>query len=100
MRTFGETLRDLREGKGLLLREVGKALALDIALLSKFERNERKPSKEQVLIFAKYYNSNSEKLLIAWLSEKIAHEVGNDEVALKAVQVAERKIKEYQRRFN
>jgi len=96
MKTFGENLRELRETKGLLLREVGNALALDTALLSKFERNERKPSKDQVLAFAKYYRANPENLLVEWLSDKIADEFGSEEVALKAVHVAERKIKDFQ----
>lgn len=96
MKTIGESLRELRESKGLLLREVGNALALDVALLSKFERNERKPNKDQVLAFAEYYGASPKHLLIAWLSDKIADEIGDEEVALKAVQVAEQKIKDYQ----
>jgi transcriptional regulator with XRE-family HTH domain len=98
MKTFGETLRELREGKGLLLRDVGSALTTDVALLSKFERDERKPTKGQVLAFAKYYNTNSDNLLIAWLSDKITDEVVDEAVALRAVHVAQRKIKFQQRK--
>lgn len=94
MKTLGECLRELRESKGLLLREVGGALSLDTALLSKFERNERKPTKDQVLAFAQYFNANSKNLLVAWLSDKITDEVANEKVALKAVQVAEKKIRD------
>jgi len=98
MKSFGEKLRELRETKGLLLREVGDTLNLDTALVSKFERNERKPTKEQVLAFAKFYNTNAESLLVAWLSEKIAYELVDEKVALKAVQLAEQKIRGYKQK--
>lgn len=93
METFGEILRELRESKKLLLREVASSLNLDTALVSKFERNERKPSKDQVLAFAKFYGANQDDLLVAWLSEKIATEIEGEDLALKAVQQAEAKIK-------
>ena len=48
MKNIGDTLRALRESKGLLLREVGAELSLDPTLLSKIERNDRMPTKEQV----------------------------------------------------
>lgn len=96
--TLGQLLRGMRERKGLLLREVAAALKMDTALLSKIERDERKPSKVQVLSFAKFYNANSDNLLVALLSDKIANELGSDDVALKAVQIAERKIKNQKRK--
>ena len=93
MKTFGEKLRELRESKKLLLREVASSLDLDTALVSKFERNERKPSKEQVRAFAKFYGANQDDLMVTWLSDKIATEIEGEDLALKAVQEAEAKIK-------
>lgn len=92
MNTFGQTLREYRESKGLLLRQVAAALDMDTALLSKFERDERKPSKEQVLSFAKYYKVNSDKLLLAWLSDKIAVEVLHEDLAQEALRAAGEKV--------
>jgi hypothetical protein len=34
-----------------------------------------------------------ESIMVSWLKEKIIHEVGNDEFALKALQAAEEEIK-------
>lgn len=48
METFGEIIKTERESKGLLLRQVASAVDIDQAIISKFERGERKPSKEQV----------------------------------------------------
>ncbi|MBZ0241895.1 MAG: helix-turn-helix domain-containing protein, partial [Bacteroidales bacterium] len=43
--TTGEKLRQIRAQKGLSLREVAALLAIDVAILSKMERGERKISK-------------------------------------------------------
>ncbi|HRA60465.1 MAG TPA: helix-turn-helix transcriptional regulator [Bacteroidia bacterium] len=98
MKSIGEILREQRESKQLLLREVAAAMEMDTALLSKIERNERKPSKEQVLTFAKYYKVNEDDLLVAWLSDKLASEALNEDVALKAMKVAEEKVKYHKRK--
>jgi len=98
MKSIGEILREQRESKQLLLREVAAAMEMDTALLSKIERDERKPSKEQVLAFAKYYKVKEDDLLVAWLSDKLASEALNEDVALKAMQVAEEKVKYHKRK--
>ena len=90
--SLGHILRELRETKGLLLRQVAAALEMDTALLSKFERDERKPKKEQVLTFAKYYNANTDELLLAWLSDKIAGEILNEDFAKEVLKAAEKKV--------
>lgn len=90
--TLGQLLRGQREAKSLLLRQVAAALEMDTALLSKFERNERKPNKEQVLAFAKYYHANADELLLAWLSDKIAGEVKDENLAKEALKAAGEKV--------
>ena len=91
--TFGEIIRKLREDKGLILRQVAAALDVDQAIISKYEKGERKPNREQVLAFSKFFNTKPDDLLIAWLSDKIVYELEDEDVALKALQVAEEKVK-------
>ncbi|MBW6459701.1 MAG: helix-turn-helix domain-containing protein [Bacteroidales bacterium] len=98
MNTLGQTLREYRESKGLLLRQVAAALDMDTALLSKFERDERKPNKAQVLSFAKYYKVNSDVLLLAWLSDKIAVEVLHEDLAQEALIAAGKKVEFFKRK--
>ena len=93
MQTIGQKLRELREKDNLLLRQVAAALEMDTALLSKYERDERKPGKEQVIAFAKYYKVPSDDLLVEWLSDKLASEVKDEDFGLKAMQMAEKKVK-------
>lgn len=92
LKNLGELIRDLRDRNGFLLREVAAKIAIDQALLSKIERGERMPTKEQVLKLAKFYNVNADDFLIAFFSDKLVYELANEEVALKAVQAAEKKI--------
>lgn len=98
MNTLGQILREYRETKSLLLRQVAAALEMDTALLSKFERDERKPNKEQVLAFAKYYNANADELLLAWLSDKIAGEVKDENLAKEVLKAAEQKVELFKKK--
>lgn len=92
MKNIGQTLRELRESKGLLLREVGAALSIDPTLLSKIERNDRMPTKEQVSALSEFYQDKKNEVLIAWLSDKLVYEIQDEDLALAAMKVAEQKI--------
>ncbi len=93
IKTIGQMLRELRDGKNLLLREVGAKLSIDPTILSKIERDERMPTKEQVKALADFYKDQKNEVIIAWLSDKLVHEVENEDLALQAMMVAEEKIK-------
>lgn len=83
----------MRETKGLLLREVGAKLSLDPTILSKIERDERMPTREQVKALSDFYKDQKNEVIIAWLSDKLFNEVQNEDLALQAMQMAEEKIK-------
>jgi len=92
MITFAEIIRIARERNSLFLRQVGAELEIDQAIISKFERGERKPTREQVLKFAKLYNLDKDELLVAWLSDKVIYELQDESLASEALKVAEAKI--------
>ncbi len=93
MKNIGQTLRELRESKGLLLREVGAALSIDQTLLSKIEHNDRMPTKEQVNALSEFYKDKKNDVIIAWLSDKLVYEIQDEDLGLAAMKVAEQKIK-------
>jgi HTH-type transcriptional regulator, competence development regulator len=99
MDSLGDTIRKLREERELPLRTVAAFLDIDQAILSKMERGHRKPNREQVVKLAGYFKVKANDLLVAWLSDKVAYELEDEEVALKALQVAEEKVK-YKKREN
>ncbi|HEV8562254.1 MAG TPA: helix-turn-helix transcriptional regulator [Actinophytocola sp.] len=47
-RALGAALRQAREGKHMLLRELGAAISRDIGVLARWENGERTPKPEQV----------------------------------------------------
>lgn len=93
MDSFGDSIRKLREKRELPLRTVAAYLDIDQAILSKIERGQRKSNREQVVKLAEYYKVEENDLLIGWLSDKLVYEVEDEDVALKALQVAGKKVK-------
>ena len=93
MSTVGLKLRELREKAGFSLRKAAVAIDIDVAILSKMERGERKFSKELVLKLAELYKTDSDKLIIDYLSEKVLYELEDEEFGLEALKVAEKQLK-------
>lgn len=91
METFGDIIKTERESKGLILRQVASALDIDQAIVSKFERGERKPSKEQVEKFAEFYKIDKNRLITSWLSDQIANSIYDEENIEEVLKVAEEK---------
>lgn len=89
---IGDKLRRLREEKELPLRKVAAMLDIDVAILSKMERGERRLTKEIVSKLAKIYGHDADELTVLFLGQKIVDEVGNEDLALKAMQVAEEQV--------
>lgn len=98
MQNLGETLRKLREDAELPLRTVASYLHIDQAILSKIERGLRNATRSQVINLASYYKVNENELLLAWLSDKLAYEVADEQIGIKALQLAEEKVK-YQKQL-
>lgn len=93
MDSLGDIIKKLRDEKEQPLRTVAAYLDIDQAILSKIERGQRKPTREQVVKMATYFKVKENDLLIAWLSDKVVYEIEDEEIALKVLQVAEDKIK-------
>jgi len=92
LKTLGELLRELREQKGLLLRQVAAAIEADTAMISKFEKGERKPTREQLNGLAKVLDANVAELTILYLSERVANDLKDESYAKEALKQAEKKI--------
>jgi len=93
MNQFGEKIKQLREQKNLLQRQVAHRLEIDTPMLSKIERGERRAKKEQVLLFANIFLVSQAELLSLWLADQVYEVVKDERVALKAIHVAEEEIK-------
>ena len=92
-KTLGEKLRELREAKNLPLRKISAILDVDVAILSKMERGERRLTKNIIMQLAEIYHYNSEELLILYLCEKILFEIKGEDLGEKALDVANKRVK-------
>ncbi|MBM2816424.1 MAG: transcriptional regulator [Ignavibacteria bacterium] len=92
MKTVGQIIRETREKKGLLQRHLAAMLDIDTAILSKFERNERKISKELLLKISEILKIDFQELLVQYQSDRIAYEIAYEENASKILKIAEKKV--------
>jgi HTH-type transcriptional regulator, competence development regulator len=93
MKTFGETLKEAREKKNLLLREVAAALKVDPSFLSRIESGAKRPTREQVIDLARILHEDAEKLLVLYLSERVVYELRDEDLAIDAIMAAEKRIR-------
>lgn len=83
--SFGKRIKELRESKGLFLREVGAALELDNAFISKVENEERLLPKKHLERLAEFLDVPINELLILWLSDKIKGLIDDKEIGKQAL---------------
>ncbi len=95
---LGEKLKELRESKGFLQRQVAAKLDVDTAYISKMENNDKPVSKSNLSKLAKLYDVDEQELLTLWLADKVYDVVKDQDVALKAMEVAEEEIKSKRKR--
>ena len=90
---LGELIRKTRENKNLLMRELAAKIEVDIAQIRRFEKEDRKPTREQVKKLAVALDIEYKQLLTLWLSEKVYENVQGEEVATDAIKLALKRIK-------
>jgi len=90
---LGEKLKELREAKGLVQRQVAAELEVDTAYISKMENNEKPVSRQNLNKLALILGISEEELLTLWLADKIYDVVKYENVALKAMHIAEDEVK-------
>ena len=84
----------------MIIRKVAAEVDIDQSLISKFEKNERKPTMEQVIRLAKFYELSENDLIISWYSEKIAEDLKYTNSTSEILKVAEAKINYYKAQEN
>jgi len=91
---FAEKIRQLREEKHLLQRQVSAALEIDNALYCKIERGDRFAKREQVTKLAQLFEVNSDILLSLWLADKLIVAISDEnELAEEAIIIVLEQIK-------
>lgn len=76
------------------MREVAEALKIDTSMLGKIEKNNRRPTKQLIEKFARFFKVSDKDLLITFLSDAIAYQVMDEEaLSGEVLKVAEKKVK-------
>jgi transcriptional regulator with XRE-family HTH domain len=91
-KTFGETLRKMREDRDMPLRELSSLLEIDQSTLSKIERNERKPGKELIEKISEVFKIKEKELRINFMSDVVAYELLDEEDSIDILKLAEEKL--------
>lgn len=68
---FGNKIKQLREEKKLLQRQLAAALEIDTPMYSKIETGSRMAKRTQVVALAKLLSTDRDELLTLWLADQI-----------------------------
>lgn len=91
--SFGNRIKELRESKQLLQRQLAASLEIDTPMFSKIERGERRAKREQVIKLARLLQTDVNELLTVWLADQVYEIVKDEEIAEGALKVAESTLK-------
>ena len=90
---FGKKIKELREERGLVQRQLSAALEIDTPMYSKIERGERKAKRSQIPIMAQMFEIDEKELLTIWLADKVLDTVeGEEDVSHDALVYAQREM--------
>ena len=91
---FPERIKQLREEHQIPQRKMAAALDIDTATYCKYEKGERRPKREQVVIIAKLLQTDEKELLSLWLADQVTAVVANEkDIADKALNIVKENIK-------
>ena len=60
---FGDKIKELRENRRLLQRQMAISLGIDVPMYSRIERGKRRAKREQVIMLSQILHVESEDLL-------------------------------------
>ncbi len=94
---FPERIKQLREEHQIPQRKMAAALDIDTATYCKYEKGERRPKREQVVIIAKLLLTDEKELLSLWLADQVIAVVADEkEIAGKVLDIAKQNINKKQ----
>lgn len=90
---FGKKIKELREERGLLQRQLAAVLEIDTPMFSKIERGDRRAKREQVIILAQQLQIDEKVLLTIWLADKVIDVLANEnDISHDAIAIAKEYI--------
>lgn len=91
---LGEKLKELREAKGLVQRQVAAELEVDTAYISKMENSEKPVNRLHIKKLAKIYGVTEKDLLPIWLADKISLTIDENPYGIEALKLVLNKLED------
>jgi len=85
--TLGDKLRQLRDEKNLMQREVGSVIEVDGAFISKVENNEKPINRKHLTTLSKFFKVQEDELQSLWLADKIRLIIKEEKLGKQAIQI-------------
>lgn len=85
--TLGDKLRQLRDEKNLMQREVGAVIEVDGAFISKVENNEKPINRKHLKTLSKFFKVQEDELQTLWLADKIRLIIKEEKLGKQAIQI-------------
>lgn len=92
MKSLSTLLKDGREQKGMVIRQLAAASGIDAALISKFEKGKRLPTEENLTVLSQTLHLPLEELKKLWLVEKVVEVIQYRTDARAILEVAESRV--------
>jgi len=90
--TLGKKIKELRESKEILQRQLAASLEIDTPMFSKIERGDRRAKREQVVQLATLLKADLNELLTLWLADQVIEIIKGEEVAKRVIQQVEKQL--------
>lgn len=82
---LGQRLRELREAKGFVQREIAAKLEIDTAYVSKMEKGDKQISRSWLPVLSNMYGVSENELLTLWLADRIEKVIDNESLGVNAL---------------
>jgi len=90
---LGEKLKELREAKGLLQRQIAAELEVDTAYVSKMENDEKPVSRAYLKRLSPLLGVSEKELTTIWLADKVLRTVDKEDYKQQALLLALKSLK-------
>ena len=90
---FGKKIKEIREERGMLQRQLSAAWEIDTPMYSKIEHGERKAKRSLIPIMARLLEVDEKELLTIWLADTVLDTVeGEEDVRHDALVYAQKEM--------
>lgn len=91
--TLGQKIRELRESKGMLQRQLASILEVGDGFLSKVETNQKHLKREHLKTISEVFDCSFSELEALWIGSKVYDIIKDETEGINALKVAEEQIK-------